>query len=390
MAIARQQLIYKLDSNGGVRYWCAEVDGARYRFASGRVEGKEVVSGWKTAKAKNVGKSNATTAEQQALLDVSYCYADKRKTGGYADTPEESGVKYVEPMLAEKWKDYGAKMGFPLWCQPKLDGIRCVASVNGLHSREGERITSCQHIERALAPVFKDAPWLIFDGELYSHSLKANFNKIQSSVTSESLTISERAEVEKTIQYHVYDLIVAGRCDLPEFDLSAAVPDETRVFADRIFFLLSVIPLGSRQPIKFVDTHKVDTQEQFDEFHDVWIMNGYEGSMARSNTPYLRGRRSKGLLKRKEFIDGEFPILRVEEGEGNWAGKAKRIVCSMPNGDEFGATPKGTMPEMAKVFEERADYAGGFITARYQNLTPDGVPRMAIAHALYKKGAKKQ
>ena len=36
--------------------------------------------------------------------------------------------------------------------------------------------------------------------------------------------------------------------------------------------------------------------------------------------PYEFDTRSKSLLKRKEFDTSEFRLLKIEEGEGNWAG----------------------------------------------------------------------
>ena len=39
--------------------------------------------------------------------------------------------------------------------------------------------------------------------------------------------------------------------------------------------------------------------------------------------PYEFDTRSKSLLKRKEFDTSEFRLLKIEEGEGNWAGMGR-------------------------------------------------------------------
>ena len=39
-------------------------------------------------------------------------------------------------------------------------------------------------------------------------------------------------------------------------------------------------------------------------------------------------KRSK-TLKRKEFITEEYDVVRVEEGNGNWTGYAKRFILAM-------------------------------------------------------------
>jgi hypothetical protein len=73
-----------------------------------------------------------------------------------------------------------------------------------------------------------------------------------------------------------------------------------------------------------------------------WLVLGYEGSMWRDNKPYEQ-KRSKTLKKRKDFIDEEFPISKIIEGNGNWSGCAKAVEFIMPGDkrDENGDRPKG-------------------------------------------------
>ena len=51
---------------------------------------------------------------------------------------------------------------------------------------------------------------------------------------------------------------------------------------------------------------------------------GYEGQMIRKDAPY-ECKRSKNLLKRKEFITEEFKVVKVVEGQGAWTGYVKRF-----------------------------------------------------------------
>ena len=37
-----------------------------------------------------------------------------------------------------------------------------------------------------------------------------------------------------------------------------------------------------------------------------------------------------------------FEVVAIEEGQGNWAGVAKRVTCRLPDGRTFGAGIKGT------------------------------------------------
>ena len=103
--------------------------------------------------------------------------------------------------------------------------------------------------------------------------------------------------------------------------------------------------------------------------------NGYEGQMVRQNVPY-ENKRSKSLLKRKEFITEEYDVVSVEEGQGNWAGYAKRFVLKLPNGNEFGAGVRGNQAQLEELWN--SDTKPTWATLRYFEMTPDGVPRFPV------------
>ena len=48
--------------------------------------------------------------------------------------------------------------------------------------------------------------------------------------------------------------------------------------------------------------------------------------MIRVDSPY-ENKRSKNLLKRKEFKDAEYLVVGMEEGDGNRTGTAKHLIC---------------------------------------------------------------
>ena len=104
--------------------------------------------------------------------------------------------------------------------------------------------------------------------------------------------------------------------------------------------------------------------------------------MIRVSAPYEQ-KRSKTLMKRKDFEDSEFEIISIEEGQGNWAGYAKRVVFKLEDGRECGSGLAGNREFARKLLEERDDYVGGQVTVQYFTRTPDGVPRFPIAKALY-------
>ena len=91
---------------------------------------------------------------------------------------------------------------------------------------------------------------------------------------------------------------------------------------------------------------------------------------------FYENKRSKSLIKRKEFLDAEFKVIRIEEGVGNWAGYIKRFVLELPDGRVFASNVRGTQKILKDLLEsnETPDWA----TCRYFTPTPDGIPRFPV------------
>lgn len=355
--------LYKLDSKGKLRVWFMEREGHHYRTYSGLFDGKRAVTGWTEAKATNVGRSNERNPEAQAIFEIEAEY-EHNLTRDYHKTPEgaKGGAHFFEPMLAAKYSKFA-----PGFAQPKLDGIRCITKADGMWSRQGKPIGGAPHIMEALAPVFKEHPNVIFDGELYNHDLRDDFNKIVSIVKKQDPDAEQLEESRRICQYHVYDM-----------------PSDDAVFGQRFWGIQAINRMHKLLggPIHLVETVEVTSAEAYDEHHGRWMEEGYEGSMWRADAPYEQ-KRSKTLQKRKEFQDDEFELIRIEEGNGNWAGVAKRAVCRLPDGREFGAGIKGTRERAAELLHE--DHK--VVTIQYFALTPDGIPRFPVATKFH--GAKR-
>lgn len=161
------QKLYKIDSNGNARVWWMEYDNTKYRTHSGIEGGKIVVSGWKYPEAKNVGRANETSVKEQVELEVQSQETKKSAQGKYhaSKTLANIGAKFYECMLASKY-DPNKHTDFPYYSQPKLDGIRCLVSKDGMQSRQGKKIISAPHIMEALEEFFQKYPNVILDGEL--------------------------------------------------------------------------------------------------------------------------------------------------------------------------------------------------------------------------------
>jgi len=337
--------IYKKDSTGKTRVWSMERDGSRHRTIAGILDGKLVVSEW----TQCIGKQGRTD-EEQAQFEVDAAYKHKL-TREYHERIEDigGGAHFFKPMLAEKYDTFE-----PGFAQPKLDGVRCIATKDGLFSRQGKPITSCPHIIAELAPLFEHTPTLVLDGELYNHDLKDNFNEIISLVRKQNSTLEDFAKTKELVQYHVYDL-----------------PSDER-FSSRFYDKVWAESLGLC--IQPVETIRVNCRDDYDEAHGLWLEEGYEGSIWRADAAYEQ-KRSKALRKRKEFVDDEFELVAIEEGLGNWSGMAKRAICRLSDGRTFGAGIKGSQERARELLHE--DHK--VVTVQFFQFTPDGIPRFPVA-----------
>jgi DNA ligase-1 len=365
------QTLVKRRSDGGIQEWSIEVVDNAFRVTSGMRFGKQKVNEWTYCTGKNKGRSNETTDEEQAQVQAKAKW-DKKLGADYAldiDTVDDLG--FIKPMLAKKWEDYEDKVEFPVYAQPKLDGIRCIATKDGLKTRTGKDIVSVPHIFESLQQFFEEHPDVILDGELYCDKFDNDFNAICHHVRRTNVT-EESLEGAKVIEYHVYDMV-----------------NNTMSFFERTEFIKynfssGVNPLGITKHVpKFsvyyeyivpVETWFVSGKEMLDELYGKWQEQGYEGQMVRLDAPY-ENKRSKTLLKRKEFQDGEYTILGWKEGVGNRAGTIGHFKFETEDGIEFSSNVKGNFEYLADLLKQADDMTGKLATIKYFSLTPDGVPR---------------
>ena len=354
--------IYKRDTKGNVRVWWAEAgflgDDCYWRTNSGIKDGKIVTSEPRRAHAKNVGRANATTAQEQAVQEMTADMNKKLERGYFTNIDLIDSFEKFKPMLASGYENH--KFDFrtnTYYSQPKLDGIRCVARADGLWTRAGKPIVATPHIQEYLQVFFEKYPNAVLDGELYNHTLKDDFNKITSMVRKTKLTQQDIAESARLVQYHVYD------CVLGDSDLG---------FADRYDFVCNQ---GFADPVQYVRTEIVHNTEQLDQLYGDYLTDGYEGQMIRLDCVY-ENKRSKFLIKRKEFLSDEFRVVDILEGQGNWSGYVKRFVLKLADGTEFGAGVRGNQDTLRKLFEDNQKPT--WATLRYFTPTPDGIPRFPV------------
>ncbi len=353
------ETIYKKTKTGATQEWTIEVVGNKYRTHSGQVGGIITTNEWTIVYGKNTGKLNETTDKEQTMKEAVAKRTKKLESGYFENIKHINKTQYFEPMLASKWEDSKDKITYPIFSQPKLDGIRCIVTKDGMFSRNGKPIISAPHIRESLSEVFEVYPELILDGELYADKFANDFNKIVSLVKKTKPTDADLKESKKNIQYWIYDL-----------------PDNDIQFGDRCDRLHDLFENYNafKKHCVEVETHICNDEDEVMKLYGEYVEKGFEGQMLRLDKKY-ENKRSKALLKHKSFIDEEFTILDIVEGEGNRTGTAGYFVFENENGDRFKSNVKGTWEETAEMLKNKKKLIGKEATIKYFNLTPAGIPR---------------
>lgn len=367
--------LYKKTSTGAIQEWCVSV----YTVADkplivnnyGQVGGKIQESIEKVLGGKNIGRSNETTAVDQALAQAQSRW-EKQLKKGYVQSIEDAQAGTVDdlieggvfPILAHKFAEQGHKISYPALAQPKLDGHRCTAQreedgTYTLWSRTRKPIKSCPHI----ADMLTTTMFTRLDGELYNHDYRNNFEDLTSLIRQD-----EPKEGYENIQYHVYD-----------------IPNEHMPNAMRSQMLLDLKDAFEGTCIHIVETVVVNNENELFQYLDDCLARGYEGCMVRNMDGKYEYKRSYNLQKLKKFDDDEFRIVDVKVGnKGSMAGKAV-FICEkyrdeqpLPDGETFDVKLRGNMDELTKYADEPSLVIGKILTVKFQGYTKYGKPRFPV------------
>jgi DNA ligase 1 len=257
-----------------------------------------------------------------------------------------------KPMLAYPAGDTPIDYSKPIFIQPKLDGVRCViqSECHGsswmvkAYSRTGKEWKNINHILKQLKPFFKKYPKVILDGELYNHDLKNDFEKIISLVRKTKPTEEDRLESSQMVQFHCYDIV-----------------DETKTYSERKKFIEDRVP--NNYCIKHVETGAC-TEEDVLFANKIFLNQGYEGSILRTDSKY-ECKRSRNLIKLKDFQDTEATIIDWVEGKGKRIGTIGKFMARDSEGIEFGMPVMDNFKKLQDNFEDMKTWVGKTATFTY-------------------------
>lgn len=338
-------VLYKYTSKGQAQQWQVVVEKNTFYTIEGIVDGKLTTSLPTVCTGKNIGKANETTPFQQAELEAKAKHQKKLDKGYNEKLTTEK--KFFEPMLAFEYSKYPIDWEKEkyVFAQPKLDGLRAINNGKSIMSRNGKEYVSTPHLLHKYD--------VTFDGELYTHKFKNDFNKIVSLCKKTKPEEDDLKESAKLVEYWVYDH-----------------PSFSGTFSERYEALKKV--KGLPKSFVIVPTVKITSQEQLDEYHAKNLEQGYEGTIIRRDNMDYENKRSKQLLKYKDFKDEEFTIVGYEEGTGNRVGTIGFFILQHdknPN-QTFKSNIKGDFEFLKQVWKDRESYIGATATVKYFQRTP--------------------
>jgi len=293
-------------------------------------------------------------------------WVHKRDREGYTEDSSGQSSARITPMLAKTFQV--AKPGmFPVYVQPKLDGIRCMASLGPdgsvlLTSRTGMILESrcLDGAREMLQPFFGTTDMMMMDGELYHPEIPFEV-------------------LSGMCRRHAGDEHVAGNVRFYLFDVFFRESPGLS-FHER---LERMTRLGYPFTVPTVSVSSIDGLM---EMHKQWTCDGeraYEGIMVRSyDGKYEPGYRSDSLLKYKSFCEDEFEITGYTHGQGRDTGTVIYICQTKDRQHTFRVRPRGTKKSRGDLLMDAPNVIGKRLTVVYQELSADGIPRFPVGKSI--------
>lgn len=274
-------------------------------------------------------------------------------------------VKDMRPMLAATLKDIDT-LRYPVYCTPKLDGIRCMVIDGKAYTRKLKTIPN-EHIQIRL----EDVP-INTDGELI---VGKTFQSTSSAVMSHEGT--------PQFIYCVFDILSSTN------------------YLDRIDRLKHTLMPGF---VNNVIPSQIDNKKMLLEYESWELGRGYEGIIIRADVHYKHGRstlREQGMLKLKRFSDSEATVYGYEPLKHNTniqktdeLGYAKRshhkinmieekaigafLVRDLKTGVEFKVSTGLTSGQRVQLWKIGHTLIGKIIKYKYQPTGVKDKPRFPV------------
>lgn len=306
----------------------------------------------------------------------------QRDRRGYSETIPST--RPFRPMLCKNLKDNWDHIPPQVYIQPKLNGMRCMASSTWMMSRAGTNIYSLPHIQQALSTL---PPEVVLDGELYCHNQSIEFVM---SMCKRNERIPENIRIsfyvfdiaDETLNYnarleYTRDLFAehfpSAQNNLPHEDYKHPTNPNLP-----ISFPTNPSPIGH---VRLLNTLDIPSTE-IEEHHKFFLSNGYEGSIVRNpRTPYQFNVRSPGLFKYKPVERMNCLCLDVVPCEH--AKDQAKLILRAPNRTSFTCQIKGTHDYRKQLLRRPHLVLNKLVEIEYETLSDDNKPLKPVATKIH-------
>lgn len=210
-------------------------------------------------------------------------------------------IPQFEVALSEKFDERIVDFSKDSWyASRKLDGVRCliVSDENGkvtCFSRQGKIFETLGLVERAVEELGIKSSVLDCEVCLMNDD-SDDFQGIMKLIRKKDFTIPNPV-------CKLFDFL-----SLEEFSSGTS----KRILSERLENLTKVIP-GDHNILQALPQKVIKFKEQYDSLMEEAADKGWEGLILRKDAPY-KGKRSKDLLKCKNFFDAEYVVKSAEMG----------------------------------------------------------------------------
>jgi len=283
--------------------------------------------------------------------------------------------------LADKYDSEKSKVDFDgTWVvSRKLDGVRVITVVNStkdirFYSRAGHEFMTLQKVRESLELLGDSIVGKVFDGEMCI---------INNGLEDFTAVVGEIKRKNYTIEHPVYKLFDCLTVD--EFFSKKS----TRTLFDRHVELKSLIPKDI--PELNVLEQDLLTEDSMQRLLEEVRVKGWEGLILRKGNVGYVGKRSKDMLKVKEFHDDEYEIKDVEMGIKPMLvdGKMQDTLCLAAvkishKGNEVSVGSGWSDEQRLKYFACPHELIGKTITVKYFAESKDKDGKLSLRFPIMK------
>lgn len=354
-------VLYKPTKTGATQQWSIEVQGDSFICAYGQVGGAMQTQTTK-CESKNIGRANATTPEQQAVLEAAALVTKKLKSGYSYEISDTPSVKL--PMKVKSYQDQLHNVKFPCISTEKLNGVnamfkRTVESIT-IYSRGGEVFPAIPHLEQYLHDIMDELGHNELNAELYIHG--EHLQDIQSAVKKPN-------KLSPRLTAHIFDI-----ADSDE------IYESRRAKLKSIYSTLESIDHISLKYVGFLTGVECYSHEQIELHYNQCMDLKLEGTVVKNlSAKYEHNVRSSDMFKYKKTLDAEYQIVDCESDKNGHP----VFHCLTPEGKLFKVKPKGTDAERkAMIVNFESQYLNQWYKIEYETLSKDLIPLKPVGIGL--------